>query len=899
MRSFSNGLARAAVRFKPSAFAGTCVALALAALIVSACGILLEGGIRADVPPTRYSETPVVVAADQRAHFVTGHGEDREDDPVPVPDRARLDAGLLAKAARTPQVADAALDLTFPVQAGPPTGNGSRSGSGPRSESGSRSGSQTESESESGPGRTTETGRTSHPAKAPLTAHGWGSAPFTGAALRSGTAPREGEAVLDAAAAEAVGARPGRTIALTTAVGERQVRISGLVTAASGEPGRIWFDDAQARRLSGHPDAVDALLLRPAPGTSPEQLADRVEKNLRSATDGGKSAATTKRLEAYTGGGRGGVEEPGLAGAKEVLIALGGSFGGVATMVAVFTAAATVALCVAQRAREFALLRAIGATPRQIRRSIATETLLVAPVAGALGLLPGIALAHWWFGELKERGAIPEPVTLEYSWIPLVTAVGAVVVTALLSGLMAARRPARIKPGQALGEAAVERLRPGVIRTVLGLGALVGGVLMTKVAAGEAGEDAASAALGVVMLFMLAVAFLGPLLARLCAWLLGLPLRGGPAAAHLAAANSRANARRMASAITPLVLAMAFGSTLVFLQTSQDHVARGERDAAIVADHVVTDPDGLAPGSTRRAAEVPGVAAAVGVTRTDVLVRVDSAGAYLQSTPAQGVSDGGRALGAVQDLDVRAGRLADLRPGTVAVDERLADAAHARLGDRLDLRLPDGTRHRPEVVAVYARGLGVAQVTLDGAALRPHLTAPLDTELLVRERRSVSEDDRAALTAHLSALGEVTDRDGYRAARNTDLELNAWANTTMAAVLGGFAAVTAANTLVMTVLDRRRELGTLRLVGTTRRQIMHMLRWEALLVTVAGTVLGTVIALVTLHPMTRGITGEVPHIPLPLYAAFAGTILTLGLAATALPARAVLRTGPLDDGVRG
>ena len=90
------------------------------------------------------------------------------------------------------------------------------------------------------------------------------------------------------------------------------------------------------------------------------------------------------------------------------------------------------------------------------------------------------------------------------------------------------------------------------------------------------------------------------------------------------------------------------------------------------------------------------------------------------------------------------------------------------------------------------------------------------------------------------------------AADDRDRELNAWANTTMAAVLGGFAAVAAANTLVMTVLDRRRELGTLRLIGSTRRQVLRMMRWEALLVALAGIALGTAIALATLVPMMRG-----------------------------------------------
>lgn len=116
----------------------------------------------------------------------------------------------------------------------------------------------------------------------------------------------------------------------------------------------------------------------------------------------------------------------------------------------------------------------------------------------------------------------------------------------------------------------------------------------------------------------------------------------------------------------------------------------------------------------------------------------------------------------------------------------------------------------------------------------------------------------------------------------------------MAAVLGGFAAVAAVNTLVMTVLDRRGELGTLRLLGSTRRQVLRMVRWEALLVAVAGIALGTAIALATLVPMMRGLTGQGPYIPPLVYGSFAASILVLGVAAATLPARAALRGETLE-----
>ncbi|MFJ6849418.1 ABC transporter permease [Streptomyces sp. NPDC091271] len=825
------GLARAAVRFKPASFAGTFVALMMAALIVSACGTLLETGIRASVPAQRYAKAPVVAAADQSARVVSDTVDGPEESAYPLPDKARVDAGLVAKAARTPGAGAAVPDSTFPVRQG----------------------------------------------DAAITGHGWGSHAFTGTALSAGTAPRAGEVVLDDTAARSAKAGVGGTVTLETAAGRAGFRVSGLAEPGAGDmtagaTATAWFTDAEAPVLAGHPGKVDAIAVLAEGGASPTDEAAL-------ATAVGESLAGSG-AQVLTGDGRGGVEDRGLAYAKETLTGLGGSFGGIATLVAVFTAAGTVALSVGQRTREFALLRAVGATPRQIRRAVAAEALLVAPLAGLAGCLPGIGLAHWWFGQLKDRGVIPEAVELHVSWVPLVTAVGAGLLTALGAGWAAGRRPARIKPGQALAEASVERLRPGVVRTVLGLAALGGGAVLAGVAASSAGDDAAGASLGVIMLFMLAFALLGPLVARLCAALFGLLLRGGGAAATLAAVNSRTNSRRLASAITPIVLAMAFASTLVFMHTSESKVASDQLRAGITADHVVTDPAGLPADAADRAARVPGVDAAVSLLDTQVLVPVRAVGeTSLQGASAQGVSGSAAQLARVQDLDVRSGSLDRVGAGRIAIDRTLAAAAGVGVGDPLPLHLPDGTEDRPEVVAIYSRGLGLAAVTMDRASLAGHVTSSFDSTLLVRGGDAGS----------LAALGKVTDASGYAVEQDLDHAYGAWSNYMMAAVLGGFAAVAAANTLVMTVLDRRRELSTLRLVGSTRRQVLRMLRWESLLVSAAGVALGTVIAMITLTPMMRGVTGESPHVPPLLYATFAAAAVSLGLLAVTLPGRAALR----------
>ncbi|SNY53617.1 FtsX-like permease family protein [Paractinoplanes atraurantiacus] len=810
-----NGLARAAIRFKPASFAGTFFALLMSALIVSACGILLETGLRASVPPARYANAPVVVAADQYEYIVTGSGEDAEREAVPLPDTARLDAGLAARAATAPGATAAVADYTFPV----------------------------------------------HTRGASLTGHGWGSHLLTGTTLTAGAEPRDGEVVLarDAAAV-------GDTVTFETASGRRDFRVSGI--ADTGGP-LAWFADDQAATLAGHPGRADAIAVLAPPGTDATALAASVTATLAGS-----------EVQVHAGDDRGAVEDPGLGYAKEILFGIGGSFGGIATIVAIFTAAATVALSVSQRARGFALLRAVGATPRQIRRAVAAEALLIAPLAGIAGLLPGLGLAHWWFGQLQDRGAVPAAARLHLSATPLLIAVAVGLLTALAAGWMAGRRPARTRPGQALTDASMQRLRPGGLRTVLGVAALLGGIGLTGIAARSAGNDAAGAALGVVMLFMLAVGLLGPLLARLCAGLFGLPLRGGGPAAGLAAANSRTNTRRLASAFTPIVLAMAFASTLVFMHTSENHAAGKQLRAGLTADHVVTNPAGLAVDAVDGAARTPGVEAVVAVLTTQALVPVGT-GEFtsLQGATVQGVTGSGAELAKVQDLDVRDGSLDALGGDRIAIDTTLATAAGRGVGDRLALYLPDGTEISPEIIAVYGRGLGLGTVTMDRASLAGHVTSEFDNALLVR----------GGPAEPLEALGTVTDADGYATRRSLDAELGAWTNNAMAAVLGGFAAIAAVNTLVMTVLDRRRELGMLRLVGSTRRQVLAMLHWESLLVSLAGVVLGSAIAAATLIPMMRGTTGEAPHIPLLTYGCFAAAATGLALLAVTLPARALLR----------
>ena len=214
---------------------------------------------------------------------------------------------------------------------------------------------------------------------------------------------------------------------------------------------------------------------------------------------------------------RGADADPGDPGAadRETLVAIFGVLGGIAGTVALFVVAGTFALAIAQRRRETAVLRALGATPRQVRRLIAAEALIVSVVAAALGALAGRPLALAIVGFLADHGAAPSGFELGHSWIPLAAAVGGGVGMAQLAVIAAARRAGRVRPAEALRDVAIEHGRPGLLQLLSGVLCLAGGGAMAMLFSGEAA---------------LAFAILGGILLATGTALLGRWLLGAPAA---------------------------------------------------------------------------------------------------------------------------------------------------------------------------------------------------------------------------------------------------------------------------------------------------------------------------------------------------------------------------------
>src|SRR5215211_2533951 len=390
-------------------------------------------------------------------------------------------------------------------------------------------------------------------------AHGWSSAPLTPYALSAGRSP--------AAPSEVVTGYPaplGAKLRLASTEAARTVTVVGVARPRCPvrRQAAIFLTDDEAARLAGHPGRVDAIGVLAAPGFDPARL--------HAAAGGAK---------VLTGDERGRAEYPELLRTRTELIAVTASFGGMALFIALFVVASTMGLSIQQREREIALLRAVAATPGQIRRMISWEAAIVGLIGSAAGIWPGAVLGRELAEGLVEHGIAPPNLAVSAGWLPIAAAVGGGVLAALLAVLAAGRRAARVPPTHALTESAVEPRLLGPGRVIGGLLALAGAAPLFAVSATTSAPDTAAATSEMTALFLVAaVGFLGPIVARVAAGVLGPPLaRLSPVGGFLASSNLRTATRRFSSASTPLMLTVAMSCTLLFSTTTTDHAVSHER----------------------------------------------------------------------------------------------------------------------------------------------------------------------------------------------------------------------------------------------------------------------------------------------------------------------------------
>ncbi|WP_371602706.1 ABC transporter permease [Streptomyces sp. NBC_01220] len=854
------------VRDRKGGFLGALLALMCAAALVTACGTLLETGLRGRIATERYAAAPVVVSADQNVHRTTvkhkGNGKTKvKHKAKPVAERAWLPATIADRLRALKGVRAVVPELTFLAE--PLSARPARSGGG------------------SGGGDTSSRPIREGDGDTPSYGHSWESAPLTPFALVAGRAPASsGDVVIDRGLAERTGLTTGDRITVQSTQAPRTYRVSGI--AAPRGPGELrqqtslFFSGAEAERLAARPGQVSALGVLPAAGTDTGRLKQRVEQALN-----GTGA------QVATGGERGPVEFLDAAAARVKLVSMGGAMGGTSLLVAVLVVVGTFALSIQQRHRELALLRTIAATSRQIRRLLGREALLVGAAAGVLGALAGLPLAAWLHSRFIDMGVVPATLERTAGILPACAALAVTLLGAWAAARISGRRIARLRPAEAMAESAVERRRPARGRIAAGLVLLIGGGVLVAVL-GILHTEAASTPVTFLAVVVLAtaVSLLGPLLVRAAAFLLAGVNRAAGHVGILATANIRGNSTRMASVVTPLTLLIGMTCTVLFVQPTLGDAALAQAREGTRATWVL---GAQGPGVPSEAAEAvrrtPGVTAATEVVRTTVRVG-------LAKYQAQGVTTAG--LARTWDPGVTRGSIAAFGADSrsAAISELAADQLGLRPGSELKLHLGDGTPATLTVAAVYRRGLGFGDLTLPHDLLARHMDNPLAATVLV-----AGDASRSELTAALRRFPGVAvvapeTADRLQADRRQE---NAEVNLLAMGLVLAFTAIAVVNTLAMSVSERLKEFALLRLAGATRRQVLRMLRIETLSVLAVATALGTGIALAVLTAFSIGMTGGAAPTVVPLvYATVVVAAAVLALIATALPGRLTLKARPVE-----
>ncbi|MEV0183649.1 ABC transporter permease [Streptomyces sp. NPDC050625] len=822
------------VRARKAGFLGAFLALMCAAALITACGTLLDTGLRGTIRTERYAVAPVVVSADQNVHQTTvKHKKGKtkiKHKAKPIAERAWLPAGLERTLAGTPGVARVVPELTFLAEPLTPTGTGGRTAYG----------------------------------------HAWDSAVLTPYRLTVGTAPKAAtDLVVDIYLAARAHLRPGDHLTVQSTQSPRSYRISGIAAPATDvrHQTSLFFSSAEARRLAAHPGQVTAYGVLPAKGTGPDRLRQAVARALHGTT-----------AQVSSGDARGPVEFLDAAAARTRLVSMGGAMGGTSLLVAVLVVVGTFALSVQQRHRELALLRAIAATSGQIRKLLGREALIVGAAAGTVGALLGLPLGGLLHDRFVALGAVPDTLQHTVGVFPPLAALAVTLVGAWAAARIASRRITRIRPAEALAEARAERARTAWGRIFAGLLLLTGGIVLVVVLTSLRTEPASTPVtfLAVVVLST-SVALLGPLLVRAAALLLAGPLRLTGHSGRLATANLRGNAARMASAVTPLTLLIGMTCTVLFVQSTLGGAARAQAREGVTADWVVAAQGPGVPAEAARQLRTHHDAVTE-VVRTTVRVGLDK-------YAAQGVTPEG--LTSTWDPKVTAGSLDRLTGNTVAVSELAADQRHLKPGSTLKLTLGDGTPATLTVAAVYARGLGFGDITFAHDLVARHVDNPLASSVLVSTTRTQTQLATTLRKFPGLRILSPAAADSLQADRQ---QANAEVNYLAMGLVLAFTAIAVVNTLAMSVSERIREFALLRLAGATRRQVLRMLRTEALSVLLLATALGSGIALAVLTAFGIGMTGRAaPTVTPLLYVTVVAVAAVFALVATALPGRVALR----------
>ncbi|MGH7722403.1 MAG: ABC transporter permease [Candidatus Dormibacteria bacterium] len=647
--------------------------------------------------------------------------------------------------------------------------------------------------------------------------------------LRSGTAPRQaGDVVVDAGTAAKHHLSVGQSIPIVFAGGvEQRFTITGITGYGTSDnlagATIALFTEATAERvLEGH-DKYDSILVSAQPGTTDITLRDRIAQSLppyaEAATGQAAAAAAEQSTEATINT---------FIGTPLLVFAF------ISLFVGSFLIINTFNILVAQRTRELALLRALGATRAQVLRSVLIEAGITGVVASIIGFGVGILIASILFslfGTSASSGLTLLPRTF------IVAVVIGTVVT-VLAATLPARRATRVAPVAALAEALPEtqrlprrRIIAGAIILAIGCALLLAGLFAGT---GSTLQLVGAGFLGV----FIGVALLAPLLVRPIALVLGWPvrrLRG--AAGLLAGENARRNPRRTALTAAALMIGLALVTCVAVLTDSVRASTNNAIAGAFRADFIVF---AEGPSFNTQAANGlrrdPRLTDVTEVRGTSVLIKGSSQD-IAAIDPAH--------LGSVLSLTMLGGSTSAIAASNTAiVDSSEATSSNLHVGDVVSFNFPQGATVPIHLGGIYKTNALVSGYVVSLATMQPNVPSARDDLVLANAAPGVSQAAAGSALHHdvgAYPLLLAKSRAEYRAFVGASLDSFLNLITTLLAFAIIIAVLGIANTLALSVLERTRELGLLRALGMTRSQTRSMVRWESVIISLLGAVLGLVV----------------------------------------------------------
>lgn len=721
--------------------------------------------------------------------------------------------------------------------------------------------------------------------------------------VEGGPPVRADDVVIDRATADDTGYEVGDKVAIQTKAGTGEYRLSGIVRFGSADSPLgatiAVFNSATAQRVLGTPSFFDSIEYVAEDGVSEEELQQNVIAALEAAdfeaiTLDTEPVPPTAVVQVLTGDELRSVTQDEIRQALSFFNTFLTIFVVVALVVSAFVIYNSFSITVAQRLREMALLRAIGARRRQVLGAVLLEALVTGLVASALGLVLGVALAAGLQELLRAvgidipgTGAVIKPVTVISAFV-----VG--VLVTLVSAVLPARRAARIPPIAALRDVALGgRFRPfrraaiaavvlllGVVAIVaglfgesgvglVGLGAFlvfIGVAILSPVIAQPVARVLGTGPVGVVVMVFGGVVLLGGLVALVSGIanvnpaliVLGLLVlafgwayvRSGVAARGMSGKLGRENALRNPLRMARTGSALMIGIGLVAFITIFAASARASIEDIIgeqvVADFVVSSTSfeaGLPPELAERLRDVPGVAVVDGVRGG--VVRAFEPDAEPGKEPVRFISAVNPPLAdELWDLGFVQGSATDIVENTVAVWEDRFDDLGIELGDSIDIGFLNGGRRSLEVVAVYENNELANEYVVSLETWEANVRDQFDFIVAIKAEEGTDLDElrpRLEEVARDYPVGTLETAEEFSDSQAD--QINAILNLIYGLLL--FAIVISAfgiaNTLALSIFERTRELGLLRAVGMSRSQVRRMVRWEAVIVALFGTGLGVVI----------------------------------------------------------